>query len=435
MSDPSKYPENSRVGNETNSASLETETAWDSLFTGRVDDSTINFSIGAPGPSILSSLPGLFLSASSHRLSTNLGSLFQYGPEVGIRQYRIELARFLTRRYGDKVLEDELLLTCGATNGLHLTISSLVKQGGTVFVEDPTYFIALSLLSGDMGLRVVPIRMGENGMDTEHLEEMVVKEAARNVGGVGSDGDRFWGLIYTIPTFHNPTGTTFSTKTGSRMVEIARQSGLLVFCDDVYNLLPYHQLDYSRLKSLDTSGPGSGSVISNGTFSKILAPGVRLGWLEAPTHLVERLTQSGVLQSGGSQNNYVSGIVTSLLELGLVDQHLDNCIKVYKERMDAAVGLLEEGLPQGWRVKHPHGGYFLWLVGDHGDLGEFCQWMEKEKGIVVLLGSKASPFTYMGEVVGGNMGNCFRICIAFYDLDKIVDGCKVLCTAVKEYFP
>ena len=76
-----------------------------------------------------------------------------------------------------------------------------------------------------------------------------------------------------------------------------------------------------------------------------------------------------------------------------------------------------------------------WVVGDRGDLNNFCEWLEKEKGVVVLLGSKASPFTYMGEEVGGNMGHCFRLSIAFYDVDKIVEGCKVLCDAVKEFFP
>jgi len=408
----------------------ETDTAWDSLFTGRVDSSLINLTIGAPGQSILSSLPSLFLSASSHRLSCNLGSLFQYGPEVGIRQYRVELAKFLSRRYSGKVLEDELVLTCGATNGLHLVTSRLVKQGGTVFVEDPTYFIALSLLSGDMGLNVVPVRMKENGIDIEHLEEMVAIEAAKNVG---DKTDRFWGMIYTIPTFHNPTGVTFTAETGKRLIQIAKKAGLLVFCDDVYNLLAYKELEVSRLKSLDDM-TDRGCVISSGTFSKILAPGVRLGWLEAPVHLVKMLVNSGVLLSGGSQNNYVSGIVTSLMELGLVDQQVDMCIKVYRERMDSAVGILEKSLPEGWKVKHPHGGYFLWVVGNRGNLDGFCQWLEQEKGVVVLLGSKASPYSYMGKMETGNTSNCFRISIAYYEVDKIVEGCKTLCEALKEFF-
>lgn len=414
----------------TASDTSETDTAWDSLFTGRVDSSITNLTIGAPGNSILSSLPPLFLSASSHRLTCNLGSLFQYGPEVGIRQYRVELAKFLSRRYEDKVLEDELLLTCGATNGLHLVTSCLVKQGGTVFVEDPTYFIALSLLSGDMGLKVVPIKMSDDGIDIEHLKEMVSKEAAKNVDKTG----RFWGMIYTIPTFHNPTGITFSSAVGRSVIQIARQSGLLVFCDDVYNMLAYKQLEFSRLKMLDSKDEGQGCVISNGTFSKILAPGVRLGWLEAPGHLVKKLVDSGVLLSGGSQNNYVSGIVTSLLELELVDQQVDMCIKVYRERMDSAVEVLERDLPHGWKVRHPHGGYFLWVVGNQGKLDRFCEWLEQEKGVVVLLGSKASPYTYMGEEERINMGNCFRISIAYYHVNTLVDSCKTLCEALKEFF-
>lgn len=412
------------------SENLELDTAWDSLFTGRVDNSLINLTIGAPGHTILSTLPPLFLSASSHRLTRNLGSLFQYGPEVGIRQYRTELAKFLTRRYEDKVLEDELVLTCGATNGLHLVTSCLVKQGGTVFVEDPTYFIALSLLSGDMGLNVVPVRMNEDGVDLEHLEEMVAKERVNNLG---SKPERFWGMIYTIPTFHNPTGITFSSDVGRKMVQIARKAGLLVFCDDVYNLLAYRLIEVSRLKSLDDKD-GQGCVISSGTFSKILAPGVRLGWLEAPLHLVNRLVQSGVLLSGGSQNNYVSGIVTSLLELKLVDQQVDMCIRVYKERMDAAVEVLENSLPKGWKVMHPHGGYFLWVVGIRGDLETFCHWLEHEKGVVVLLGSKASPYNFMGKKDMGNSNNCFRISIAYYDVDEIVKGCKTLCKSLEEFF-
>ena len=411
-------------------ATSETDTAWDSLFTGRVDSSLINLTIGAPGQKILSTLPSLFLSASSHRLSCNLGSLFQYGPEVGIRQYRVELAKFLSRRYSDKVLEDELVLTCGATNGLHLATSCLVKQGGTVFVEDPTYFIALSLLSGDMGLKVVPIRMKENGIDLDHLEEMVAIEATKNAEETSA---RFWGMIYTIPTFHNPTGVTLTSDTGNRLIQIARQAGILVFCDDVYNLLAYRELEVSRLKSLDDA-TDRGCVISSGTFSKILAPGVRLGWLEAPAHLVKLLVNSGVLLSGGSQNNYVSGIVTSLMELGLVDQQVDMCIKVYKERMDSAVGILEKSLPDGWTVQHPHGGYFLWVVGNRGNLSSFCQWLEQEKGVVVLLGSKASPYSYMGETEMGNTSNCFRISIAYYEVDKIVEGCRTLCEALKEFF-
>merc|ERR1719369_1199946 len=102
--------------------------------------------------------------------------------------------------------------------------------------------------------------------------------------------------------------------------------------------------------------------------------------------------------------------------------------------MDSVVEELQRDLPQGWKVQHPHGGYFLWVVGTHGKLDGFCEWLEQERGVVVLLGSKASPYTYMGKMETGNTSNCFRISIAYYEVDKIVEGCKTLCEALKEFF-
>jgi len=406
---------------------MEADTAWDSLFTGRTESSLINLTIGAPGPSILAKLPGLFQTASSHRLSSNLGSLFQYGPEVGIKRYRVELSKFLTQRYGEVVGEDELVLTCGATNGLHLATSCLIQHGGTVFVEDPTYFIAMSLLCGDMGLNVVPIRMTEEGIDLDHLQEMIAEKSACNP----QNDDRFWGMIYTIPTYHNPTGITFSRHTSMKMIEIAKSAGLMIFCDDVYNMLSYRPLEFSRLKSLDKK---KDVVVSNGTFSKILAPGVRLGWIEAPIKIVKMLTNCGVLQSGGSQNNFVSGIVTSLLELGLVDKQLDMCKELYKKRMDNAVEILNLNLPCNWKVSHPHGGYFLWVTSDVDNLDEFCQWLGSSTRVAVLHGKKASPSTYLHQASKVNTERCIRISIAYYDLKEIEEGCRLLCDAINDYF-
>ena len=132
--------------------------------------------------------------------------MFQYGPVAGTEHFRQELAEFLTRRYGDNINKDELILTTGATNGLHLVTSSLVRSGGVVFVENPSYFIALNILSGDMGLTVVPVNMAEQGLDVEELERGIA-EAVKNHDITVQDG-RFWGMIYTIPTFHNPTGAS-----------------------------------------------------------------------------------------------------------------------------------------------------------------------------------------------------------------------------------
>ena len=153
------------------------EIETDSLFSQVIGDTKINLSIGAPGPDLLSKLSPMFSEGCSNVLSRGSDSLFQYGPETGTKLYRRELSQFLSSRYGSPVHPDQLILTTGATNGLHLAVSSLVKRGGLVFVENPTYFIALDILKKDLGLEVVPVDMTEDGVDVESLESKI-KSAA-----------------------------------------------------------------------------------------------------------------------------------------------------------------------------------------------------------------------------------------------------------------
>ena len=404
----------------------------DSLFSQVLGDTKLNLSIGAPGPSLLSKLSPMFSEGCSDVLSRSSDSLFQYGPETGSRQYRHELSQFLSSRYGAPVQSDQLILTTGATNGLHLAVSSLVKRGGVVFVENPTYFIALDILKKDLGLEVVPVNMTEDGVDVDSLESKIQSAAGRMKTELEDDDGRYWGLYYSIPTFHNPTGVTFTDSVMSRIVEISEKYQVLVICDDVYNLLPHSESSQpaARLKSYDRAG----NVISNGTFSKILCPGARLGWLEAPPRLVSKLEQCGVLLSGGSQNHFMSGLVTSLLQSGTLTTNLTSAIRTYSDRREAALAVLSQ-LEPDWRVRNPGGGYFLWVTNRSGaDLDDFCSWLEREKGVGVLRGSKACPYSYLGQDSQGCTRASFRLSIAYYERENIVRACNVICEAVREYF-
>ncbi len=185
--------------------------------------------------------------------------------------------------------------------------------------------------------------MTPTGVDTAALEQAVREECRPTTGSSTSNNSstsgRFWGMFYTIPTFHNPTGITMSLSTCKTVVDIAAKNNLLVVCDDVYNLLRYDAVDDdqppSRLKAVDPHG----LVVSIGTFSKILSPGIRLGWLELPPALVPRFTNSGILLSGGAVNNYMSGIVASLLQLNLLGAHLDMLLDVYRDRQCCGSGI------------------------------------------------------------------------------------------------
>ena len=115
----------------------------------------------------------------------------------------------------------------------------------------------------------------------------------------------YWGLLYLIPNFHNPTGRSLSPSLCQRVIEAAKAHGLLVLCDDVYNLLGYDQaLTFPRLVCYDPICP---QILSNGSFSKILAPGVRVGWIEAAPDTIKGLSSSGILNSGGAANHLMSG--------------------------------------------------------------------------------------------------------------------------------
>ena len=209
-------------------------------------------------------------------------------------------------------------------------------------------------------------------------------------------------MFYTIPTFQNPTGITMSLSTSRKVVDIAARNNLLVVCDDVYNLLRYDDIDPeavglppSRLKAIDPHG----LVVSVGTFSKILSPGIRLGWLELPAALVPRFTHSGILLSGGAVNNYMSGIVASVLQLNLLDSHLDMLLNLYRDRMDAMHVFLAQNLPSGWEVGRPGGGYFLWVRADRPLAEEEYEVLES-RGVRVLRGRRACPHNFLGTECG-----------------------------------
>ena len=404
------------------------EDSVEHLFSGKNPENRIDLSIGAPGPEILNKLPSIFQKATDKRMKQEMefGNLFQYGPEQGIVSFRKHLSEFLESEYRSPVDMDELVLTTGATNGLFLACSVLLDTNAVVFVENPTYFIALKILAGDLGFRIKPIPLNKDGIDWKDLERQVEKETLEREGLSRRPG-RYQSLLYIIPNYHNPTGVTYSQEACEGVLKVARDNNLLVLCDDVYNLLSYNSIpQFSRLKALDTDGV----VISNGTFSKFLAPGVRLGWLELPKDLVPSFVNSGILLSGGAQNNYTSGIVCSMLQDGLIKSNLEFIRELYGDRMHSVVEYLRENLPSGWTCSNPGGGYFLWVEAEH-DLVGFSASLAKV-GVSVLDGERACPFTYLDQECSLNWKKCIRISIAYYPVEKIMEACQKICVLAKE---
>ncbi|XP_072176760.1 2-aminoadipate transaminase-like isoform X3 [Diadema setosum] len=359
--------------------------------------------------------------------------LLQYGALQGEPTFRIQLAKFLTRRYGTPVHSDNLLCTAGASQGLGFVSSHFFNKGDVVFVEDPTYFLALASFRMDQQLKVVPVPKDEDGIDTAELEKKL-----REVIGDGSpqEGRPFSCMLYLVSTFHNPTSTCTSPERARKIIEIARRYNVLVICDDVYNLLSWQPADEGsgqqyqsppRLLTYDNPEDADfkGHVVSNGSVSKFMGPGMRLGWIEASDRIVKMLLKNQLLDSGGSFNHFTSGIVGTLLKSGLLDNHLDDVIDMFKTSVNAIAAVLKDEMPTEVKYRVPQGGYFFWMeLPKSVDVPKLYQLCQEKYKINFAQGKNFSvnPF----------FNHCIRIAFSHYAPDQLADGTRKLCQAVKE---
>lgn len=301
----------------------------------------IDFSLGQPDATLLPL--ELFRRAADHRFSYADSLLLQYGAEQGDGYLRLALADYLTKRYPQPVEPDHLFLTNGISPTLDLICTLFTKPGDVIFVEEPAYFLAFQIFY-DHGLRVVGIPTDEQGLNVAALEEQLQTERPA--------------LVYTIPTFQNPTGYTMPLARRQRLVELAQQHDFLVVADEVYHFLGY--TDEPVPPPLATFAQ-TGQVLALGSFSKIMAPGLRVGWVQATPALVNRLTYSGVVQSGGGLNPIIFALVRDMIELGLLDQQLNFLRQTYAARIQAMHAALQEHVGKQVRYVEPKGGYFFWL--------------------------------------------------------------------------
>lgn len=239
------------------------------------------------GPDLLEKCCQIFKDATNTRMNyeanENNSFLFQYGPTAGLADFRESLAGFLSKNYESQVNAKDLILTSGASHGMHLQCTLLLDPQALIIVDEVTYMIALDSLKNFPAFNVVSCPLLEDGPDLRALEAILVKHAVNRVG------QRFSCMYYTIPVFHNPTGITFSEAKCRDLIRLSRQYNFLISCDDVYNMLHYADDNKPRrLIALDDPRDEDyrGTVVSNGSFSKIFAPGVRVGWIEAPAWIV-----------------------------------------------------------------------------------------------------------------------------------------------------
>ena len=307
-----------------------------------IDPGIIDLAIGHPG---LELLPlELLRDAAAHRLSQDDRSLLQYGYEQGDLRFRAELARFLAGHYGCEVDPDALFVSGGVSQALDLVCSLSTQPGDLVLVEEPTYFLALRIFA-DHGLRVEGVATDGDGLVPEALRDALRSRRRRPV------------MLYIVPTHQNPTGATLSEDRRREVLALCREQGVLLVADEVYHLLTFAGAPPRPF----AAAAAQGGVLSLGSFSKILAPGLRLGWVQGAPDLLHRLSSCGFLDSGGGLAPFTSAVVRSLLEGGAQQAHLLRLRDAYRSRARAMAARLEGSLGARAIWAMPAGGFFFWV--------------------------------------------------------------------------
>ncbi|MEX0709042.1 MAG: PLP-dependent aminotransferase family protein [Woeseia sp.] len=300
----------------------------------------INFGVGQPSADLLS--VDLIRAASELFFTVAQPFELNYGSKQGDVRYLAAVSKLLEDEYGQPSPPDNLFLTGGNSQALDFVCNRFTQSGDTVFVEDPSYFLAFQILR-DHGLNVVGIPVDDEGLDIDYLEN-ALKEHRPS-------------LMYTIPSYHNPTGRTMTRERRERLVALSREHDFLIAADEVYQMLYFGEPPPPALGTYAEQG----NVVSLGSFSKILAPGMRLGWIQTDARHMDRLLASGVVNSGGSFNHYSSHMVRNLIEAGLLTEFIKQLRRTFLSRVEAMDRALREHVRDRalWMV--PQGGYFFWL--------------------------------------------------------------------------
>jgi 2-aminoadipate transaminase len=306
----------------------------------------ISFAGGLPAPEVF---PVEAFENAARRVLESCGAqALQYSTTEGYPRLR-EMIALRSSQYGINAQPENILITCGSQQALDLIGKIFLNPGDRILLEKPTYLGALQAWNAYQA-EYIPVEIDDDGMRTDQLESAL------------RAGPKF---IYVLPNFQNPSGVTLSMERRLHLIEMAHHYGIPLIEDDPYGQLRYEGENLPPLVELDSqarnNSPYSGNVIYISTFSKILAPGLRLGWIVAPVEVIDRLViakQGTDLHTG----TFVQMVAYEVARTGFLDEHIFTIRTVYRERRDAMLQAMEEFFPPGVQWTKPQGGLFLWVT-------------------------------------------------------------------------
>ncbi|MGP9529353.1 PLP-dependent aminotransferase family protein [Arthrobacter sp. S41] len=372
------------------------------VFELSLDPSLVSLAGGNP---FLQLLPLEKIGEISQRIITEQGpEALQYGSGLGTAQLRAQILDVMAAEGITNVKVEDVVVTNGSQSAQDMACKVFCDPGDTVLCEDPTYVGALNTFEAYQ-VKARPVGTDDNGLIPQALRERITELRA--------SGERIK-FLYTIPNFNNPSGITLAAERREEIVAICREEGILILEDNPYGMLRYEGEAAPTLRSLDPE-----NVIYMGSFSKIFAPGLRIGWAAVPTHLFRRFYLAGeaVALCPPTLNQM---IISAYLEehdwKGQITKYND----LYRSRRDAMLDALEKYLPAEVSYTRPEGGFFIWLTLPQGiDTYALLQ-LGVKAGVIFIPGAAFSP--------SGQADNKLRLAFCAVDEATIAEGVQRLST-------
>ncbi|RZJ18336.1 MAG: PLP-dependent aminotransferase family protein [Haliea sp.] len=340
--------------------------------------------------------------AANKALTEEAGGALQYGATEGYNPLREQLAAFMGSK-GVSVEPDGLIVTTGSQQALDLLGKTMIDPGDKVIVEGPTFLATIQCFRL-YGAELISAPIDANGVKTDELEKLIAEHKPK--------------FVYLIPTFGNPSGAMLSLERRKKVLELAVKYNTLIVEDDPYGDLYFNEAPPPSILSLSKDVPGSRELIAHcGSMSKVLSPGLRVGWMIAPAELLARATMCKQF-SDAHTSTFAQATSAQYLKAGRMPATLAKVRKAYGERAIAMGNALKRELGDAIEFTQPQGGLFFWarLTGAGGrtkDAGEFAK-KAIEQGVAFVPGA---PFFASEPDV-----STFRLSFATADVAKIEEG-------------
>ncbi|MGM9629179.1 PLP-dependent aminotransferase family protein [Butyricicoccus sp.] len=375
------------------------------IFKVLADPDVIALSAGEPDAV---SLPQKEMAEIGAEIFANqAAAALQYGMTEGYQPLRDLTKKRMREKYNIGTDDDELIITTGGQQTISLFTQTMINKGDTIICEGPSFIGALNAFRS-FGANLKSVPMDDEGMRMDKLEEVLAT----------TERVKF---IYVIPTFQNPTGRTMSLERRRQLLELAKKYDVLILEDNPYFELRYEGEPVPTVKSMDTEG----RVVYAGSYSKVLSPGMRIGYCIANKEIINRMVVCKQV-SDVHTNLYFQMLVAGYLERFDLDAHIADMCKLHKEKRDAMLNACEKYFDKRVTFTHPNGGLFIWCELPEGyDSFKLCQ-LITEKKVACVPGNAFS-------VDESAVCNGFRMNFSKPSLENIDIACARIGEAMQEF--